>query len=132
MTLRYPSTDARPMIDPRLVRQMIATTLAGVLLYMSASFAGADTLAPSVDTGGSGSGSVDITDMLRGDYSPVAVTEEIAVTDVKTPISVADMLRGDYSPVGATQEIAVTDVQGSVDIVEMLRGDQSPIATDVV
>ncbi len=127
MTPLQPSPDARPMIDTRLVRQMTATTLAGVLMFLSVAFAGAGTLAPAADTGGSGSGGITIADMLRGDLSPIAITEDVAVTDVQAPETVAEMLRGENSPVDATLEIAVTDVQGAETVAEMLRGDYSLI-----
>lgn len=132
MTPLQPSPDARPMIDSRLVRQMIATTLAGVLVFLSAAFAGAGTLAPVVDSGSSGSGGITIADMLRGDLSPVAITEDIAITEVQAPETVAEMLRGENSPVYAAPEIAVTDVQRTETVAEMLGGDQSPIAHGLV
>ena len=66
--------------------------------------------------------------MLRGDLSPVAITEDIAITEVQAPETVAEMLRGENSPVDAAPEIAVTDVQRTETVAEMLGGDQSPIA----
>ncbi len=92
---------ARPTIDARMARRVIATTLAGVLVFLSSTFASADTLVPVVDTGGGGGGggSVAIFDMLRGDYSPIAVSQEIAVTEVQGTVDVAEMLRGGLSPI---------------------------------
>lgn len=97
--LRRPP-DSRAAIDGRLVRQMIATTLAGLVVFLSTAFAGAGTNPPNADTGGSGGGSgITIVDMLRGAYSPIFEGPEVAATDVIAHRSVADMLRGDYSPI---------------------------------
>ncbi len=100
MLTYLPLSDDRPPIDARLVRRMIATMLAGILVFLSSTFASAGTLAPMVDAGGGGGGgSVSISDMLRGEYSPVDVTQEIVVTEVQGTMTVAEMLRGDLSPI---------------------------------
>lgn len=127
MTPLQPSPDVWPMIDPRLLRQMIATTVAGVLVFLSVALAGAGTLVPAADTGGGGADGVSVADMLRGEYSPVEASSEIAVIEVEAPETAADVLRGDYSPIDAALEIAVTDGQSAESVAGMLRGDYSPV-----
>lgn len=120
----------RPMFDVSLMRRMIAVTLAGLVIFLSTSFAGAGTLVPLVDTGGSGGGGLTVADMLRGDLSPVAIVEE--VVEEPATLTVAEMLRGGNSPVDAAPEIAVTETQGELTVAEMLGGGQSPIVSGVV
>ena len=116
------------LLDSRLFRPMLAFMLAGVLSWIVASSSFAETLIPAADAGGGGGGPVPTAaEMVRGDYSPIDVTAEIAVTEVRVELTVADMLRGAYSPIDMTSEIAVTEVEAPMTTAEMLRGDYSPI-----
>jgi hypothetical protein len=80
-----------------VLRQMIATTLVGLLVFLSAALAGADTPAPAAGTGGGGADGVSVDDMLRGDYSLVESASAIAVIEGQAPEAAAEMLRGDNS-----------------------------------
>jgi hypothetical protein len=112
---------------------MLAFMLAAVLSWIVASSSFAETLIPAADAGGGGGGPVPTAaEMVRGDYSPIDVTTEIAVTEVQTELTVAEMLRGAYSPIDVAPEVAVTEVQTALTVDEMLRGDLSPIPLDAV
>lgn len=128
---RYGLVDRHP-VKSGSPRVAIATALAGLMLFALSSFAGAQTLVPSVDTGGSGgSDNRTVSEMLRGDYSPIDIGSPIAVTEVSAPMTVSEMLRGDLSPIDTGPEVAVVEAQSVESAEEMLRGDLSPIALDI-
>ena len=77
-----------------LTRATAAAVLVAVLLLAQVTLASAGTLVPAADAGGPGGGGESVTDMLRGSYSPVDITLEIAVTEVEAPLT--DWLREAY------------------------------------
>lgn len=107
-----------------LARAGAATIVALALLLSQAGLAAASTSVPAVDTGGSGGSGQSVSEMLRGNYSPVDVQQAIAITEVQSPLSVAEMIRGDLSPVDAAPEIAVVP---SLSVADQIRGDLSVI-----
>lgn len=115
--------------DTSLIHRFARVAVALAFVTVAGGATAASAHPPAADSGGPGGAVGDeVAEMLRGDYSPIAVSDEPAVTATSSETTIAGMLRGEYSPIESSSEVAVVVPSSDLTVAEMLRGDLSPIA----